>query len=542
MFDLLGFFERAQNLAPHGYCLLWDPELVWTHIIADALIAAAYFSIPIAIIRFVTHRKDVEFSWIFWLFALFIVACGTTHLMAIWTLYHADYAWEAVIKVITAIASVGTAMVLWPLIPKALAIPSPLQLRQANEELGRRVEERDEALKRLKAEVAERERAEAALLQAQKMEAVGQLTGGIAHDFNNLLQAVSGMLGLIARHPADTERVKRWAEQGLKAAERGSRLTGQLLAFSRVQRLDLKPLAPEPLVTGMLDLLSRSIGPNVRIETDLQSEGAYVMGDKTQLELALLNLAINARDAMPDGGTLRIATRVAGPSESFPDGAVELSVADSGIGMPPDVVERAFEPFFTTKGVGKGTGLGLSMVYGVARQSGGTVLLDSQQGVGTTVTIVLRRTADEVRPDGLTDEGGEVPHGNGETLLVVDDDEDVRTTISDGLRSAGYSVKEAADGAEALAIISGQRLDLAIIDYAMPGMNGAELAREAARVRPDLKVVFASGYSDTEALNRALGSDAVVIRKPFGLPELARLVAERVALDGSGGAGQTSPL
>jgi signal transduction histidine kinase len=526
LFNLFG----NTGLTPHGYCLLWEPSLVWTHITADALIAAAYFSIPIAIIRFVTRRKDIAFSWIFWLFALFIVACGTTHIVAIWTMYYPHYAFEALIKVITAIASVGTAMVLWPLIPRALAIPSPLQLRQANDELASRVRERDAALEQLRREVAERERAEAALLQAQKMEAVGQLTGGIAHDFNNLLQAVSGMLGLIARHPDETDRVRKWAEQGLKAAERGTRLTGQLLAFSRVQRLDLKPVAVEPMVTNMLDLLDRSLGPGVEIATDLQAGDALVIADKTQLELALLNLSINARDAMPDGGVVTIgAAPAAAVGEDFPDGAVEIRVSDTGTGMPPEVIERAFEPFFTTKGIGKGTGLGLSMVYGVASQSGGSVRIESEAGRGTTVIITLRRApAAAVADAGPGAAAGEVLRGNGETILVVDDEDGVRASIADTLTSIGYRVVSAADGQSGLRLVMTERPVLAILDFAMPGMNGAEVARAAKAMRPELKVVFASGYAQSEALEAVVGKDATILRKPFAVESLSALVAREL--------------
>jgi len=529
IFNIFG----TQGLAPHGYCLLWEPQLVWTHVIADALIAAAYFSIPLAIVRFVTRRRDIAFSWVFWLFALFIVACGTTHIVAIWTLWYPYYGFEAVVKVITAIASVGTALVLWPLVPKALAIPSPLQLRQANDELARRVSERDEALEQLRREVAERERAEAALLQAQKMEAVGQLTGGIAHDFNNLLQAVSGMLALIARHPGDEAKVARWAEQGLKAAERGTRLTGQLLAFSRVQRLDLQPVEAAPLVTGMLELLGRSLGPSVRIETAVEEPDAVVIADRTQLELALLNLSINARDAMPGGGTviIGVSNGVAADKEAFPDGAVDLWVRDEGSGMPREVLERAFEPFFTTKGVGKGTGLGLSMVYGVARQSGGSARIDTEVGRGTTVTITLRRAAVGAQaqqgPDPATH--GAAVQGAGETVLVVDDDDAVRTSIADGLSGLGYRVVEAQDGPSALAMLARTEPDIAILDYAMPGMTGAELARAARRIRPAMKVVFASGYSESEALETIVGPDAPIVRKPFALEVLAGVIRRELA-------------
>jgi signal transduction histidine kinase len=530
LYNLFG----TTGLAPHGYCLLWEPSLIWTHIVADALIAAAYFSIPLAIVRFVTRRKDVAFSWVFWLFALFIVACGTTHLVSIWTLYYPHYAFEALIKVITAIASVGTAMVLWPLIPRALAIPSPLQLRQANDELASRVQERDAALEQLRREVAERERAEAALLQAQKMEAVGQLTGGIAHDFNNLLQAVSGMLALIARHPDQEDRVRKWAEQGLKAAERGTRLTGQLLAFSRVQRLDLKPVAVEPMVTNMLDLLDRSLGPGVEVATDLQAGDALVIADKTQLELALLNLSINARDAMPDGGVVTIgAAPAAEAGEDYPDGAIEIWVSDTGTGMPPEVVERAFEPFFTTKGVGKGTGLGLSMVYGVASQSGGNVRIESELGRGTRVIVTLRRAPPAASADATqAAAAGEVVRGDGQTVLVVDDEEGVRASIADSLTSIGYRVVSAGDAQAALRLVMSERPAIALLDFAMPGMNGAELARAAKAVRPELKVVFASGYAQTDALEAIVGRDSTILRKPFTIASLSALVAREL---GGGG-------
>jgi CheY-like chemotaxis protein len=321
----------------------------------------------------------------------------------------------------------------------------------------------------------------------------------------------------------------------MQAAERGSRLTGQLLAFSRVQKLDLRPVEVTPLITEMLDLFSRTLGTSVHIVTDLADAGAAVLADKTQLELALLNLAINARDAMPEGGTLTVATK-ADPDcdpKAFPDGCVEISVTDTGAGMSPEIVARAFEPFFTTKGVGKGTGLGLSMVYGVARQSGGDARIDSSPGRGTTVYSRLRRAATPVvsGADAAGARTGSKP-GAGETVLVVDDDADVRGAVANALEALDYRVQEAESGPEALRLLEAGAPALAILDFAMPGMNGAELAREARRLHPDLPIVFASGYADTDALRSALGSNMPLLRKPFRMEELAALVGSLLAKSG----------
>jgi signal transduction histidine kinase len=530
---LLDLFTRARDLAPHGYCLTWDPALVWTHVFADAAIAAAYFSIPVAIVRFVRGRRDLEFSWIFWLFALFIVACGTTHLFAIWTLWFADYGWEALIKLITAVASVGTAVVLWPLIPKALALPSPLQLREANAELSQRVRERDDALDRLRREIAERERAEAALVQAQKMDAVGQLTGGIAHDFNNLLTVVMGGLDIVRRSTQEP-RTRRLVDSALEAAERGVRLTGKLLTFSRSQKLNLRPTLVAPQIRGMRELLGQTLGPAIDIQFDLGAADMPVMADPTQLELAVLNMAINARDAMPDGGTLRIATapRRLQDHPDLPDGEyLELKVTDTGTGMTPDIAARAFEPFFTTKPVGQGTGLGLSMVYGVARQSGGTASIESVPGAGTSVSVFLPRTAEVVAPVEARPRAAEAP-SQALRILVVDDEQAVREVLAETLEEFGHAVVRAATGEEGLRQFAPGRFDLVVVDYAMPGMNGAEFAGAVRAASPEQKLLFATGYADTAAIEAAAG-DAPVLRKPFRPADVAEAVA--CALGRAGG-------
>lgn len=371
--------------------------------------------------------------------------------------------------------------------------------------------------------------AEDGLRQSQKMEAVGQLVSGLAHDFNNLLGAVVGSLDLIRRRADDPERVRRFAEAGLQAAERGSKLTGQLLAFSRSQRIDLKPLLVCDVIEGVRDMLARTLGPMIELEFDLNPCPVPVLADATQVEMTILNLAINARDAMPDGGKLRIATaprRIEADPELKPGDYVELTVSDTGIGMDEATLRRAMDPFFTTKPIGKGTGLGLAQVYGSARQSGGTVRLESKPGEGTAVRVLLPRT--DRAPQEVTVTDGEVlahlrPQA---TVLMVDDDPDLRGVLVNSLDALGYRVIEAADGATGLSALDRQRPDVMVVDFAMPGMNGAEVAKAARERWPDLPVVLTSGYADSDAINRAVGNGARILRKPFRIDELLGAVAE----------------
>lgn len=370
--------------------------------------------------------------------------------------------------------------------------------------------------------------AEEALRQAQKMEAVGQLTGGIAHDFNNLLGAVVGSLDLIRRKPADIDRVRRYAEAGLQAAERGAKLTSQLLAFSRAQRIELKPLLVSDLVTGMREMLARALGPMVRLNLCLEEETS-VLSDPTQLEMAVLNLAINACDAMADGGEVTIATELRRVSNDLELGAgeyVELSVADTGAGMSPEVVSRAFDPFFTTKGVGKGTGLGLSQVYGIARQAGGTVRIESQPGRGTTVRLYLPKTDAQIDPGVEPGTDSSATADPAATILVVDDDPDMRRMLVASLETLGYRVLQAADGPTGLATLAAGSPDLMMVDFAMLGMNGAEVARAARERRPQLPIIFASGYADTAAIESVAGRDAPILRKPLRVDDLQVIVAQ----------------
>lgn len=386
----------------------------------------------------------------------------------------------------------------------------------------------------LEARVAERtrqlEETEAALRQSQKMEAIGQLTGGIAHDFNNVLAAVVGSLDLILHRAGDAERVRRHAQAGLAAAGRGTKLTARLLAFSREQKIELKPLFPSALVEGMTELLRRTLGPAIRLRLDLREPDLRVLTDATQLEMAVLNLAINARDAMPLGGDLVITGSMARIER---DGALKpgryavLSVADTGEGMPPEILARAFDPFFTTKGIGKGTGLGLSQVYGIAHQAGGTARIESRPGAGTTVRIYLPVT--DLAPEAGPAETGDGRQAPAASVLVVDDDTDVREMLMTALDTLGYAATEAANGTAGLAALEAGRPDLVILDYAMPDLTGAEVARLAWKRWPDLPIVFASGYADTATIEGVAGADAIVLRKPFRIGDLRVAVANALA-------------
>jgi PAS domain S-box-containing protein len=409
-------------------------------------------------------------------------------------------------------------------------------LREVNETLEKRVAERtadlSAALDRLQAEVGERLRAEEALRQAQKMEAVGQLTGGIAHDFNNLLTPIMGGLEMIAAKVEDA-RLRRLAETALESSRRGARLTGQLLAFSRIQRIHMVPVAVNEVIAKMETLLRHTIGRGINVETDLDPGAGHGRCDANQLENAVLNLAINGRDAMPEGGTLTICTgrtRIEDEPGLEPGDYVCVTVADTGHGMAPAVAARAIEPFYSTKALGKGTGLGLAQVYGIARQAGGTLRIESKEGKGTRVHILLPATdaaasdrataATEARPPGAS---------GGATILVIDDDGDVRAFLANSLEGLGHKVVSAASGEEGLRCLAEAAPDLALIDYAMPGMNGADVARAARGACPGLPIVFVTGFAESEQLEGALGPDVPVLRKPFSIADLVAAVEENLA-------------
>jgi signal transduction histidine kinase/ActR/RegA family two-component response regulator len=383
------------------------------------------------------------------------------------------------------------------------------------------------ANERLRAEIDAREQAQSALLQAQKMEAMGQLTGGVAHDFNNLLTAVSGSLALLEARISD-ERSLRLLRTAQRGASQGAKLTESLLAFARKQRLNPIPADLNSIIVEMTDMLRRSIGPTIEIRHALASELWPVLVDTGQIETALLNVALNARDALPSGGMVLIETaNVNARSEELPEevasqDCVLVSVRDTGTGMSPEVLERAFEPFFTTKEIGKGTGLGLSMVFGVVRQSGGTLRIRSRLREGTTMQIYLP-CAIETATFGKGRERPAHPAG-GAHILVVDDDPDVRWIIAQDLQKIGYTVTEADSGRAALEILEQDTpCDLMVADLVMPGLSGLDTLRLARRSRPDLKVLFASGYADLSRFGANLSSHAL-LKKPFKPETLAEAV------------------
>lgn len=407
---------------------------------------------------------------------------------------------------------------------------SELRLQRTLETLEQQVEERTAQLRSN----------EEALRQSQKMEAVGQLTGGIAHDFNNMLTGIIGSLELLRERVArgKLDDLDSLIDLGVTSANRAAGLTHRLLAFSRRQSLDSKPVEINRLVTSMGELLQRSINESIRLDMRLATDLWTAEADPNQLESALLNLVINARDAMPGGGRLCVETTNRHLDSVFtaaygtlkPGDYVELSVSDTGCGIPESVMGRVFDPFFTTKPIGQGTGLGLSMIYGFARQSHGHVTIHSEVGKGTTVSLFLPRFIGEVVADAVVDPAL-LPFANaGETVLIVEDDPAVRVLVSAVLKELGYGFVEAVDANTAVPIIeSEQRIDLMISDVGLPGMNGRQLAEIGRQIRPELKVLFITGYAEHAAVRGGfLDPGMQLITKPFTFDLLTAKVREMI--------------
>jgi len=407
-------------------------------------------------------------------------------------------------------------------------------LRNLAAELERRVEERTRELMA----------AEEALRQSQKMEAVGQLTGGLAHDFNNLLTGISGSLQLMQTRLSQgrVNELDRYITAADGAARRAASLTHRLLAFSRRQTLDPKPTKINRLIAGLEELIRRTVGPGIQVEV-VGAAGLWTaLVDRNQLENALLNLCINARDAMPEGGRITIETankwldeRAARERELSPGQYISLCVTDTGTGMTPEVIKRAFDPFFTTKPLGQGTGLGLSMIYGFARQSGGQVRIYSEVGKGTTMCLYLPRHQGRDEDAQIAHEWEVAPRATeGQTVLVVDDEPTVRMLVSEVLQELGYTAIEVADGSTGLQVLrSDQRIDLLITDVGLPGgINGRQVADGAREVRPDLKVLFITGYAENAVVgNGHLEPGMQVLAKPFPMEALATRIRDLMTMN-----------
>jgi PAS domain S-box-containing protein len=384
------------------------------------------------------------------------------------------------------------------------------------------------------ADVTDQRAVEEQLRQAQKMEALGQLTGGIAHDFNNLLMIIGGSLDLLSRRIPKDERTARLIEAARQGVSRGSKLNQQLLAFARRQELRTEVVCIDELIPSFKDLLDRAVSETITVKFELMPQTWLCRTDPHQLETAILNLAINARDAMPQGGTLTLSTmnRTVTEQNAVNWGASQgdyavVSVADTGIGMLPDVVSRVFEPFFTTKALGKGTGLGLSQVYGFAKQSDGFVTIESEPGAGTTVGIYLPRTDQPKAAAPIVVLASAEIEGQG-IVLVVEDDLEVRATTTEMLRDLGYTVREANSSRAALILLeSGEVFDLVLSDIIMPdGMSGIELARKVLAMRPDLPVLLTSGYTGQGIIPSGLVDELPLLRKPYAQAELSQAISE----------------
>ncbi|MBV9564673.1 MAG: response regulator [Bradyrhizobium sp.] len=524
------------TLLPHGACLSWQPTLIWLNAVSDATVAAAFLAIAYVLAFFVWRRRNETlfmFRAIFLGYALFVAICCVSHLMSILTLWVPAYGIETAVKGALAPISATIAAALLLMLPRLLTMPTRVQLLQAYAALEEETRERRKAEAMVK-RFQEIEANEAQIRQAQKMEAVGQLTGGIAHDFNNILTVITGSIEILGDAVKDNPLLNQITNMISAAAARGADLTRHLLAFARRQPLQPRSTDVNALVVDAARLLRPTLGEQVEIDSMLAHDAAPALIDPSQLSTAILNLALNARDAMPDGGKLTLETRnvvldehyAAMNSEVKPGNYVMIAVSDTGAGIPGNLLDKVFEPFFTTKDVGKGSGLGLSMVYGFVKQSDGHIKIYSEEGHGTTVKLYL---PEAVRKPDIVDVEADpyaIEYGD-ESILIVEDDALVRDYVVTQVERLGYETLSASNAAEALAMIDGPpHIDLLFTDVIMPGgMNGRQLATEALKRRPGLKVLFTSGYTENAIVHHGrLDAGVLLLAKPYVSADLARMI------------------
>jgi signal transduction histidine kinase len=569
MSQLIAWLFDYSTFTPHGFCLLWDPSLIWAEAGADLVIAIAYITIPLMLLYFVGKRRDLAFPSAFILFALFILFCGSTHILEALTFWLPLYDLETALKVLTALVSVATAVALWSWMPQILALPSPAHvqalnadlsqqilerrkaedaLRSANQELEIRYQERSKALasttETLLEETRARQRAlaelnasETQLRRMQKLEAISSVSGGMAHDFNNILGVVIGNLDLAMDLVPEPGELRLLLVEAVDAALRGAELTRSLLAFARRQSLHPKEVDANGLIHDMHRMLTRVLGEDVEISLNLRADLWPILADASQVEASLMNLCANARDAMPHGGKLRIVTDNRQLDEDYaalnpsvqPGDYVMIEVSDTGVGMSQEVLGKIFEPFFTTKEQGKGTGLGLSMVFGFAHQSRGHVAAYSEPGQGTAMRLYLPRAMKGVTGRKPALLGNRLASGNGELILVVEDNVALRRIVVRQLAGMGYQVIETYDAPSALRILEETQVDLIFSDIVMPGgMSGIDLALSIRERWPEIKVLLTSGFSET-LLQERMSAEAASLRllnKPYRQEDLASAIRE----------------
>jgi signal transduction histidine kinase/CheY-like chemotaxis protein len=538
---LPGDILAMSTFLPRGACLLWKPELIWLNAVSDAALVCAFFTIAFVLWLFAWRRHHeilVVFRVIFWGFGLFAALCGAERLLAILALWNPVDGLEAAVR--SALAPISTIITagLLLLLPRFMVMPTRVQLQQAYAALEEETRQRREAEAMVR-RFQEIEANETQIRQAQKMEAIGQLTGGVAHDFNNILTVITGCIDMLADAVRNRPDLAAMTDMINSAATRGADLTKYLLAFARRQPLQPRPTDVNALVVDAARLLRPTLGEQIEIDSMLAHDCAPALIDASQLSTAILNLALNARDAMPSGGKLTLETRnvvldndyAAMNSEVSPGSYVMVAVSDTGEGIPGSLLDKVFEPFFTTKGLGKGSGLGLSMVYGFVKQSNGHVKIYSEPGHGTTVKLYLPQASPQ--EDAPADAAGAgAAEGGDESVLIVEDDALVREYVVTQIKRLGYETLAAKNAAEALETIdSARRIDLLFTDVIMPGgMNGRQLATEALKRRPKLKVLYTSGYTENAIVHHGrLDAGVLLLAKPYVSADLARMIRTALA-------------